>query len=119
MAQSNKAFVIRQTRTRTKLKKVVSGLSRLTVFKSNSCIYAQVIDDSKGITLAAANALQKDFKGLKKKYSLEAAKAVGKKVAEEALKKGIKQVKFDKGGYKYHGKVKALADAAREFGLVI
>ena len=119
MSKNSKAFSVRQTRTRNNLKKRNTGLSRLTVFKSNSYIYAQVIDDAKGITLASANVLQKDFKNLKKKYDIEAAIAVWKKLAEEALKKGIKKVMFDKGGYKYHGKIKALADSAREAGLVI
>ena len=114
-----KTFEIRRDRIRTKLKKNSAVLSRLTVFKSNNCIYAQIIDDIKGVTLAAANALQKEFKSLKKKHDVDAAKAVGKKLAEDALKKGITKVMFDKGGYKYHGRIKALADSAREAGLVI
>jgi large subunit ribosomal protein L18 len=119
MSKNNKAFLVRQSRIRTNLQKKNNGLSRLTVFKSNSYIYAQIIDDAKSVTLAAANASQKEFSGLKKKYDIEAAKAVGKKLAEVALKNGIKKVLFDKGGYKYHGKIKALADSAREAGLVI
>jgi len=119
MSKNNNAFEIRQSRIRTNLKKRNRGLPRLTVFRSNSYIYAQVIDDKTGTTLAAANALQKAFKGLKKKHTVEAAKAIGKKLAEVALKKGIKKVMFDKGGYKYHGKIEALAGSAREAGLVI
>ena len=116
---SKRTFEVRKDRIRTKLKKNSAVLSRLTVFKSNNYIYAQIIDDIKGVTLASANAMQKEFKNLKKKYSVDAAKAVGKKLAEEAMKKGVTKVMFDKGGYKYHGKVKALADSAREAGLVI
>src|SRR5471030_1941770 len=111
---SKRTFEVRKDRIRTKLKKNSAVLSRLTVFKSNNHIYAQIIDDIKGVTLASANAMQKEFKNLKKKYSIDAAKAVGKKLAEEAMKKGVTKVMFDKGGYKYHGKVKALADSARE-----
>jgi len=119
MSKNNKAFVTRQDRTRANLKKRNCGLPRLTVFKSNNYIYAQVIDDSKGATLAAVNVLQKDFKGFNKKHNAEAAKAVGKKLAEVALQKGIKKVVFDRGGYQYHGKIKALADSVRENGVVI
>ena len=119
MSENKKVFVVRQERIRANLKKRNRGLPRLTVFRSNSYVYAQLIDDEKGITLAAANTLQKDFKGVKKKYSIEAAEAVGKKLAEVALQKGVKKAMFDKGGYKYHGKVRAVADSARKAGLVI
>ena len=119
MTKNNKAFINRQNRTRTKLKQRSYGLPRLTVFKSNNYIYAQVIDDSKGITLAAVNSLQKDFKGQKNKYNIESAKAVGQKLAKVMLQKGLKKVVFDKGGYQYHGKIKALADCVREAGVLV
>jgi large subunit ribosomal protein L18 len=88
------------------------------VFRSSKHIYAQVIDDNAGRTVVAASTLDKDLKGaLKKGSDLEAAQAVGKLVAERALKAGVTNVVFDRGGYIYHGRVKALADAAREAGL--
>ena len=88
---------------------------RLNVFRSLAHIYAQVIDDDNGVTLVAASSLDKDFKG--NGGNIEAAKAVGKAIAKKALDKGISEVVFDRGGYIYHGRVKALADAAREGGL--
>ena len=88
------------------------------MFRSSKHIYAQVIDDVKGETLAAASSLEKDMRGsLKTGANIDAAKAVGKLVAERAAAKGVKDVVFDRGGYLYHGRVKALADAAREGGL--
>ena len=105
----------RTQRIRTKLKKV-SSRNRLSVFRSNNHIYAQVIDDFKGITLASASTLEKelvkDRKGRK-----ELAATVGKEIAKRLIEKGIKNVAFDKGGYKYHGLIKILADSAREEGL--
>ena len=105
----------RTKRIRTKLKKV-STRSRLSVFRSNNHIYAQVIDDTKGITLASASTLEKelikDQKGRK-----ELAATIGKVIAKRLIEKGIKDVAFDKGGYKYHGLIKILADSAREEGL--
>ena len=105
----------RTQRIRTKLKKV-SSRNRLCVFRSNNHIYAQAIDDSKGITLASASTLEKqivkDQKGRK-----ELAASVGKEIAKRLIEKGIKDVAFDKGGYKYHGLIKILADSAREEGL--
>ena len=88
---------------------------RLNVFRSLAHIYAQVIDDDNGITLAAASSLDKDFKG--NGGNIAAAKAVGAAIAKKALDKGISEVVFDRGGYIYHGRVKALAEAAREGGL--
>ncbi len=88
---------------------------RLNVFRSLAHIYAQVIDDEKGMTLAAASSLDKDFDG--KGGNIAAAKAVGAAIAKKALEKGISEVVFDRGGYIYHGRVKALAEAAREGGL--
>ena len=95
-----------------------SGRARLSVFRSSKHIYAQVIDDRKGQTVAAASSLEKDMRGsLKTGANIDAAKAVGKAVAERAIQKGVKAVVFDRGSYLYHGRVKALADAAREGGL--
>jgi len=109
-------------RRHERVRKAVSGTSkrpRLNVYRSLNQIYAQVIDDSKGHTLASASTLdselKKKLKGLKK---TEQARLVGELVAVRAKEKGIRQVVFDRGGYKYHGRVKALAEAARESGLV-
>ncbi|MBR1647118.1 MAG: 50S ribosomal protein L18 [Selenomonadaceae bacterium] len=88
---------------------------RLNVFRSLAHIYAQIIDDEKGMTLAAASSLDKDFKG--KGGNIAAAKAVGTAIAKKALEKGISEVVFDRGGYIYHGRVAALAQAARDGGL--
>lgn len=91
---------------------------RLAVFRSNKNIYAQVIDDVEGKTLATASTVEKDIRGqIKYTDNTEAAECVGKAIAERAKAKGIEEVVFDRGGYIYHGKVKALADAAREAGL--
>ena len=119
MSKHNKNFTSRKNKTRTKLKQRSYGLPRLTVFKSNHYIYAQVIDDAKGVTVTAVNTLQKDFKGLKNKYNIESAKAVGQKLAKVILQKGLKRVVFDKGGYRYHGKIKALADSVRKAGVLV
>jgi large subunit ribosomal protein L18 len=108
----------RSRRVRGTLKRAASGRARLSVFRSSRHIYAQVIDDRAGKTLAAASTLDKDLKtSLPKGSDLAAAQAVGKLVAERAIKAGVKDVVFDRGGYLYHGRVKALADAAREAGL--
>ena len=103
----------RARRTRTRLKALSNGRPRVSVFRSSKNIYAQVIDDLKGVTLAAASSLEGDQKGADK----DAAARVGKLLAERAIDKGVKDVVFDRGGYIYHGRVKALADAAREAGL--
>jgi len=103
----------RAQRVRSRLKQVSSGRPRLTVFRSSKNIYAQVIDDGQGVTLAAASTLEAEGKGADK----DAAAKVGKLIAERALEKGVTQVVFDRGGYIYHGRIKALADAAREAGL--
>ena len=104
----------RAQRVRTKLRLVADGKPRLSVHRSTKHITAQVIDDSKGVTVAAASTLEKDFKGGKKS---EDASFVGKLVAERAKKAGVTDVVFDRGGYIFHGRVKALAEAAREGGL--
>ena len=88
---------------------------RLNVFRSNANIYAQIIDDVNGVTLVAANTLEKEFEGAT--GNAEAAKKVGKVIAERALAKGIEEVVFDRGGYVFHGRVAALAEGAREGGL--
>jgi len=94
------------------------GRPRLSVFRSNKNIYAQVIDDANGVTLAAASSLEKDLRSaLKSGADKAAAQAVGKLVAERASANGVKEVIFDRGAYMFHGRVKALADAAREGGL--
>ncbi len=104
-----------------RLRNKISGTAeqpRLAVFRSNMHIYAQVIDDTVGNTLCAASTMEKDIKAkLEKTNDVEAAKAVGEAVAKKALEKGITTVVFDRGGFVYHGKIKALADAAREAGL--
>lgn len=104
-----------------KLRKKISGTSerpRLAVYRSNNNIYAQVIDDIKGTTIVAASTVEKAIKdSLEKTNDVAAAVAVGEAVAKKALDKGVDTVVFDRGGYIYHGKVKALADAAREAGL--
>src|SRR6185295_2624456 len=105
----------RKATVRRAIKDAATGRARLSVFRSSKHIYAQVIDDIKGVTLAAASSVEKDMRGsLKTGANVDAAKAVGKAVAERALQKGVKAVVFDRGGYLYHGRVKALADAARE-----
>ena len=105
----------RTKRVRYKLKKV-SSRNRLTVFRSNNHIYAQVIDDEKGITLASASTVEKDLVNSDSGRK-ELAELVGKNIAKRSMDKGIKEVAFDKGKYKYHGLIKILAEAAREAGL--
>jgi large subunit ribosomal protein L18 len=108
----------RAARVRRQLKKVSGERPRLSVYRSSKNIYAQIIDDAKGHTLAAASTLEKDVKGaLKTGADAAAAAAVGKLIAERASKAGVKEVVFDRGPYIYHGRVKALAEAARESGL--
>ena len=105
-------------RVRRSLRKVASDRPRLSVFRSSKHIYAQVIDDAKGVTLAAASSLDKALEGkLAKGADKAAAAVVGKLIAERAVKAGVSSVVFDRGGYMFHGRVKALADAAREGGL--
>ena len=107
----------RKSRVRKKIRGTVEQ-PRLSVYRSGKHIYAQIIEDEKGTTLAAASTVLKDVaKDVKYTGNIEAAKAVGKAIAEQALGKNIKQVVFDRNGFQYHGRVKALADAAREAGL--
>ena len=118
MSALNESFMRRSRRVRHTLKRVANGRPRLSVFRSSKHIYAQIIDDASSKTLAAASTLDKDIKGsLPKGSDLAAAQAVGKLVAERAVQVGVKDVVFDRGGYLYHGRIKALADAAREAGL--
>jgi large subunit ribosomal protein L18 len=108
----------RAARVRRALRKVANGRPRLSIYRSSEHIYAQVIDDAEGRTLAAASRLEKDLRAsLKTGADKAAAEAVGKLVAERAKAAGVSQVIFDRGGYLFHGRVKALADAAREGGL--
>ena len=108
----------RKTRVRLQVKRAANGRPRLSVFRSSKHIYAQIIDDLKGETLASASSLEKTMRdGGNTGANIDAAKAVGKLVAERAVKNGVKEVVFDRGSYLYHGRVKALADAAREGGL--
>jgi len=118
MAQDRKAVGRREARVRRAVKSAAGSRVRLSVHRSSKHIYAQVIDDRKGETLAAASSLEKPMREeLKTGADIAAAKAVGKLVAERALAKGVKEVVFDRGRYLFHGRVKALADAAREGGL--
>jgi|SRR5687768_14939252 len=109
-------FDRRRRRVRTALKARASGKPRLSVHRSGRHIYAQVIDDNAGTTLAAASTLDKEIKG-QAKATVEGAAAVGKALAERAKKAGVSSVVFDRGGFLFHGRVKALAEAAREGGL--
>ncbi len=109
---------IRKQRTRYKLKQVSNLKPRLSVHRSPRHIYAQVIDDVKGVTLASAStAVEEVKKGLKSTGNAEAAKKVGQAIGAAAVKAGVKEVVFDRGQYQYHGRIKALAEAAREAGL--
>jgi large subunit ribosomal protein L18 len=114
---SNQVTKRRAERTRRRLKAVANGRLRLSVYRSDKNISAQIIDDAKGVTVASASSLEGE-KGKKQKGSdVDAATRIGKLIAERAIEKGVKDVVFDRGGYIYHGRVKALAEAAREAGL--
>jgi large subunit ribosomal protein L18 len=118
MANARQALERRKARVRRTLRAAANGRPRLTVFRSSKHIYAQIIDDAKGETIVAASSLEKDLReSLKTGADIEAAKVIGKLLAERAVTKGVKEILFDRGGYIYHGRVKALADAAREGGL--
>lgn len=106
----------RKTRVRNALRKSANGRIRLSVYRSNQHIHAQLIDDAKGVTLAAASTHEKALK-VKSGSNVDAAKKVGELIAKRAKENKINEVVFDRGGYIYHGRVKALADAAREAGL--
>jgi large subunit ribosomal protein L18 len=118
MPQVKDGVTRRVARVRRQIRERAYGKPRLSVFRSSKQIYAQVIDDARGVTLVAASTLEKDQRGaLKSGATIEAAKVVGKLVAERAVKAGVEAVVFDRGGYMFHGRVKALADGAREGGL--
>jgi large subunit ribosomal protein L18 len=115
---NNKTY--RRNRIRQRIKKVISGTSdfpRLSVFRSNKEIYCQLIDDINGKTLIQSSSRDKSIIDLKLATNMEVAFNVGKVIAEKAIKEGINKIKFDRGGYLYHGRVKSLADGAREGGL--
>ena len=110
----------RYNRRRLRVKRDIrpkADVPRLCISKSNKNIYVQIIDDSKGHTLVSASTLEKEFPQIKNRKNIEAAKELGKYIAERGVEKGIKRIVFDRNGYLYHGRVKALADSARENGL--
>jgi large subunit ribosomal protein L18 len=118
MLSAKQMFERRRMRNRSALKKNASGQPRLSVHRSSRHIYAQIIDDTSGVTVAAASTLDASFKSAGKTGAdKDAATVIGKAVAQRAIEKGVNAVVFDRGGYMYHGRVKALADAAREAGL--
>ncbi|MCS0496701.1 50S ribosomal protein L18 [Ancylobacter mangrovi] len=118
MAQYKDATERRKARVRRALRTTANGRPRLSVHRSSKHIYAQVIDDARGVTIAAASSLEKTLReSLKTGADVAAAQAIGKLVAERAVAAGVKDVVFDRGAFIYHGRVKALADAAREGGL--
>jgi large subunit ribosomal protein L18 len=114
-AKSKKDRFRRKKRIRSNISGTIEK-PRLSVFRSNSHIYVQLIDDTKGVTLAAASTNEEEFKG-KSKRNVEGARVIGGLIAKRALAKNINKIVFDRSGYLYHGRVKALADAARESGL--
>lgn len=122
MGKTNPSYVARKRR-HLRVRKQLAGVSerpRLNIFRSLNNIYAQIIDDTKGVTLVSASSLDatiREAEVTKGKAKTDKASLVGKLVAERALEAGITQVVFDRGGYKYHGRIKALADASREAGL--
>ena len=112
------SFERRKQRERYRLAQVNKTRMRLTVYRSNKNIYAQIIDDKEGKTIASASTIDKTIKSSQnQRCNIEAAKSIGKLIAERAKEKGVSSVYFDRGAYLYHGKIKALADAARESGL--
>ncbi|MEM0975930.1 MAG: 50S ribosomal protein L18 [Pseudomonadota bacterium] len=115
-ASRRELFLKRRLRNRNKMKKVNVGRIRLSVHRSSKNISAQLIDDINGVTLASASSLEKDL-GVIGKNNVEASAKVGTAIAERAKKAGVEECYFDRGGFIFHGKVKALADAAREAGL--
>lgn len=119
MLKTKSLFARRKERTRFKVRKLAKGRPRLSVFRSSKQIYAQIIDDRAGHTLAAASSVDKGLRGkLNTGATVEAAAEVGRLLAARAREAGVETVVFDRGGYKFHGRVKALADAAREAGLM-
>jgi large subunit ribosomal protein L18 len=118
MSQQNKTTARRRARVRRAIKAAANGRVRLSVHRTGKQIYAQIIDDVKGVTLASVSTMDKDVRpSIKSGANVEAASTIGKMIAERAIKVGVKEVVFDRGAYMYHGRVKALAEAAREGGL--
>jgi large subunit ribosomal protein L18 len=118
MAKSNQSTDRRKARIRRAIAAHAGGRPRLSVFRSSKQISAQIIDDEKGVTIVAASTLEKAFREeLKTGANVEAAKRIGQEIAERAKKAGVGKVVFDRGAYMYHGRVKALAEGAREGGL--
>jgi len=117
MLTTRELFERRKRRVRYGVRKAANGRPRLSVFRSNRYIYAQIVDDREGRTLVAASSLEKDLRARRSAGNCEAAQAVGARLAERAVAAGLNEVVFDRGGYRYHGRIKALADAAREGGL--
>jgi large subunit ribosomal protein L18 len=118
MISKRERYQFRKDRTRKNLQANAFTRPRLSVYRSDKHLYAQVVDDAKGTTLAAASSLDKELKGkVKSGKNLETAKIVGALVAKRAIEKGVKEVCFDRGGRIFHGRIKALAEAAREAGL--
>ena len=118
MTLTKRLFDRRRSRSRMQLRRKSKDRPRLSVFRSGKHIYAQVIDDRQHVTLVSASTMDKDMRTkLKSGADIDAAGQVGKTIAKRALAKGVKEVVFDRGGYKFHGRVKALAEAAREGGL--
>ena len=115
--KSKTLFDRRKQRNRFNLKNKKSSHHRLSVFRSSKNIYAQIIDDQKGHTIVSASSIEKSMKSINSGGNIEAAKKIGSLVGERALKKGLSNIVFDRGGYKYHGRVKALAESARSAGL--
>jgi large subunit ribosomal protein L18 len=118
MTKMSDRILRRKGRVRGALRRAAGDRKRLSVFRSSKHIYAQVIDDEDGVTVVSASSMEDSAReGLKTGASVDAAKAVGKLIAQRAKEKGVKDVVFDRGSYLYHGRIKALADAAREGGL--
>jgi large subunit ribosomal protein L18 len=118
MTKLSDRIMRRQGRVRGLLRRAAGDRKRLSVYRSSKHIYAQLIDDDRGVTLASASSIEKTTRdALKTGASIDAAKAVGKMIAQRAKEKGVTEVVFDRGAYLYHGRVKALAEAAREGGL--
>ena len=118
MTKMSDRILRRKGRVRGALRRAAGDRKRLSVFRSSKHIYAQVIDDEEGVTVVAASSMEESAReGRKTGASVDAAKAVGKLIAQRAKEKGVKDVVFDRGSYLYHGRIKALADAAREGGL--
>jgi large subunit ribosomal protein L18 len=120
MAKSNQTASRRKARVRRVIKSRAYGKPRLSVHRSSMQIYCQIIDDAEGRTIVSASSLEKaNRESLKTGANVEAAKAIGKQIAERAIAAGVQEVVFDRGSYMYHGRVKAVAEAAREAGLKI